>query len=70
LIGWGWRLTGICTVTQRTLIILPPFTSAIQQQHASARDAESASKIIGKFNPLVLGEVHTAGNSEHSFTIP
>jgi hypothetical protein len=25
-------------------------------------DAESTSKIIAKFKPLILGEVHTAGN--------
>jgi hypothetical protein len=37
---------------------------AIQQQRTNIKNAVAgARKIIGKFNPLVLGEVHTAGNN-------
>jgi hypothetical protein len=36
---------------------------AIQQQRTNIKNAGGgARKIIGKFNPLILGEVHTAGN--------
>jgi hypothetical protein len=43
----------------------PPPRRQIQQHHTSARNtpAESACKIIGKFKPLILGEVHAAGNT-------
>ena len=37
---------------------------AIQQQRTNIKNAGgSTRKIIGKFNPLILGEVHTAGNT-------
>ena len=37
---------------------------AIQQQRTNIKNAGgSARKIIGKFNSLILGEVHTAGNN-------
>ena len=37
---------------------------AIQQQRTNIKNAGSSTrKIIGKFNPLILGEVHTARNT-------
>ena len=43
---------------------------AIQQQRTNIKNAGgSARKIIGKFNPLILGEVHTAGNSLYSYQL-
>jgi len=52
LIGWAGRPLETARATALTLITLTPATPA-----------QNARKISPKFKPLILGEVHTVGNT-------
>ena len=65
-IGWGWRPPESAWAPRARRPFSPPPRRQIQQRHTSANmPAGNARKIIEKFKPLILVEVHTAANKRH-----
>ena len=68
-IGWGWRPPEFAWAPRARRPFSPPPRRQIQQRHTSANmPAGNARKIIEKFKPLILVEVHTAANIPGTIT--